>query len=391
MTYEKGVNLDWLVYITKIAYQPVMAGFMYLVANQYKVSKEIRLRRGTIDSVSDLHRRRNLSLGIIVVLSTLEGLYSVICGPKDVFLADREYYAIRFERESFRQANSLGVYYIQHLLNHYTHNPYVFFYVSGLLFLLVTLLAYRYSMDVTLLFFGLLCCSQYLMYGCYQIKQAIAIAISGLAIVLLLRYHSLAIPGLLIAIAICFHEIAWIMIPLCIAIRYSDRLSVKLICYITLAATILWFPEISRRVITLINRYIPSVSLQVTQYVDETGAVSTHSGRLLSVLKGIPFYYVALIGLVKSEDLKNKINNYDAYMMISMIISATSVLNLWNYWLWRFGELLYIPYFCFVCKIHASLEDKRERINFATIVLGFLAIFTYRKLFMCYFQYGGII
>ncbi len=384
--------MEWLEYFLKIIYQPIFAGFIYIVVKGKTIQeKELIVSFGSNHQRAFMSRNHRIGLFLIVFLGVFEGIYSVICGPENVFLADREYYAIRFARGTYSSASSLGIYYLTFILNKISYNPYVFFFVAGWLFLIITLIAYNESDDSTPLFFGLLCVSQYLMYGCYQIKQSFAIALSGLAIVILLKERKKVLPGLLIALAIYFHEVAWIMIPIFVVIIFSDKKLVKYSMYLILIVMMLGFRDISRIAVSYISRYIPSLSMQMVQYIDETGSIETGNSSILIILKGAPFYWVFIYSLFKRNDLKPQIANFDAYFLITVIISATSLLSAINAWIWRFGELLYIPLFAFICQINDKLESDRDKKTFKYITLVLFAIFTYRKLLICYFNYGGIV
>ena len=390
--------MEWLLYIAKILYQPAMTGFMYLVVNQYRQSSEKRKRSNVAIGNSmrphtrgSSSNRVNLSIWLAVLLSLLGGVYSVICGPENTFLADREYYADKYATGTFLPVNSLGIYHIQNILRPFSQNPYVFFFATGTLFLFFTLLAFRNSEDADSQFFLLLCVSQYLMYGCYQVKQSLACALSGLAVVLLLRYKRPLLPGLLIALAICFHEAAWAMVPVFLAVVFSDNTLIKSTTYICLALLIVFFPTISRTIVLFVGKYMPGLSLQMTNYVDDSGSLVADGTRVLSVLKGAPFFIVTVYSLVRGKQLKQSIRDYDAYALICVVISATTLLGAWSTWMWRFGELLYVPFFAYVCKLFSTIDRRDERILLkAAIILSF-ALITYRKLVVCYFSFGGII
>ena len=318
--------MESAVYLLKILYQPLMVCILFLAIRKKKYqTKSTKVRFSY--SRTHIFYRSNHGIGIlqIILLSSLQGLYSVICGPYRVYLADREYYAIRFANGTYNIGSSVGIYNIQKFLNNFSHDPYVFFFVSGCVFLVITIVAYNESEDASNLFFAFLGASQYLMFGCYQIKQSMAMALSGLAIIILLKGNSKIIPGLLIVLAIAFHEVAWIMIPIYFIILLADNKVIKVIMYVTLFIIIFFFKDLSRIMVGLISRYIPSLSLQMVQYVDNTRTFATGSSAFISILKGMPFYFVTGFSILNRNELRSNIKQYNAYFLISIFVSFTSI------------------------------------------------------------------
>lgn len=384
--------MDWIVYILKILYHLFLTYTVYFVVKHCdRYRKPLYIRVSPNKSIRGWGNTHSIGLFAALLLGCLEGIYSVICGPQGVFLQDRWYYAFRFTNKSFNPSASLGIYYIQKFLWSMTDNPYVFFFVSGTLFALFIILAYEAIDDISPVYFVLIGASQCYLYGLYQIKQAMAFAIGGLAIILLLEQKKKISSALLIAVAMCFHETAYILIPIYILAIFSDKKWIRYLAYIGIVITTIGFRSVSGVAVKYISQYVPSLAAQMAQYMDSSGSLSVGDSRFIVIFKGIPFYFLTWFAYNKRNELKSKIDNYDIYFLISIVVSATALIAGWDIWMFRFGELLYLPLFAYAGKIWDNLENKRSKQFFMYLFVLLLAFFTYRKIIISYFNNGGIV
>lgn len=340
----------------------------------------------------ELYRRDEWSRGIgvmtILCFCLLEGIYSFICGPYHVYLVDRGVFAARFIRGHYSRSSSVGLYYIQNILRQFTLNPDVLFFVVAFLFLLITMYAYNLSRDATPKALLYMCMSQYLLYGCYQLKQAMAAAFAALAIVGFLEKRKTAlIMGTVCSIA--FHESGLVLIPLFVIMYGSKSRMIQILGYTVLVSFVFFFSQSSRVAVRVVTDLIPSMKAQLAGYLDESGGIET-GGSILAALKGFPIYYITLRGFLERRKLKRAVPDTDRYLLLCMFASIATASTVWMEWMWRFSELVYLPVFIFASRMREELPEEKRNI-YDLVICGSLGFFTYRKLLISYFTYGGLV
>lgn len=378
--------MDIISYILKICYHLICTIIIYWAACKDS-NRKVILRAGNRTIYSKINPN-TLLLSSTLIICLLEGIYSFICGPYHVYLVDRGIFANRFARGIYSKTASLGLYYIQVFLREFTTNPDVLFFVVAVIFMFATLTAYNKSKDARPMALLYMCMSQYMLYGCYQLKQALATSFTAIAIVCFLEKKYLWCV-LSVALAISFHEAAFVLLPLIFALYGSKSKTVKYLSYAFLVLFVLFFTHFSRAGIGLFTRLIPEMSNQVSAYLDETGGFEA-TGSILTAIKGFPIYYITYMGITNRNNVKENIKNIDKYLLVCVYASAATMASAFMPWMWRFSELVYIPVFLFAALLRENLEEKKKR-EYDLIICLSLAFFTYRKLIISYFTYGGII
>ena len=379
--------MDNAVYILKILYHLLCTFLIYGLART-ACGKSLTIHAGSRILYTKDTNSRSIILGSFLIICLLEGIYSFICGPYHVYLADRRVFANRFVGGYYTKAASIGLYYLQDFLRLFTNNPDVLFFVVAFIFMAATLLAYNTSKDSRPMALLYMCMSQYMLYGCYQLKQALAAAFAGLAIVLFLD-NKKALSIIASVLAIMFHETAFVLVPLFIVIYGSKSKIIKYSSYAFLILFVFFFSRFSMVGIRIFTNLIPDMANQVSIYLDETGGLET-GGSILTAIKGLPIYYITYIGFSNRDRLRNRIINIDKYLLICVFASVATLSTTFMSWMWRFSELVYFPVFIFAALMRDELETKRKR-EYDLIICFSLAIFTYRKLIMSYFIYGGLV
>lgn len=375
------------VYLSKILYHFFLSFILYKIAvycEKHTKSLAIVFNKRKIFNI---RKKRSLHLFFIIVFCFLEGIYAIICGPQGVYIADRAFYAKRFSLDIFTPASSVGLYYIQSFLRELTDNPDVLFFVVGALYLLVTCIVYNKAQtDATV--WILIGASQYLLFGCYQLKQALASAFVAMSIIFFQRDNKIFCFFCLV-IAILFHEVAWVMVPIYFILYNEKSKIIKFVGYSALILSILGFNYMSNYAISIATGIIPGMSSQLALYVDSAQELIVDN-NFMTICKGLPFYLITIEGIVYRRELKNIIPKYDACLFLSCFVSTMYFLSAFMYWMWRFGELVYLPVFIFASQLYQKSNNKNAKIVFYLIIV-LLALFTYRKLFISYFTYGGLV
>ena len=374
--------MEKIVYILKIICYFIFVFIMYQSAKRYRYKQ---LKSNANHKYRDIER---ISIICIFILAIIMGGYSLICGQIP-YGGDRGNYATRFSSDihkEFVKNNSLGLYYLQEFLHIFSYKPELLFFVVPFLYLFITLVAYRMCEDVEPLAILLMGLSLYCLFGFYMFKQCMAIAFIAVSFVAFTKKKKLLFIGS-IFLALCFHESSWIVIPLYIASIGSKNKFIRIVEYILIIVCVIFFSQINQILIQLTS-FIPGMDKQISGYLDESGGMEGDL-NVLTAFKGLPYYIITIVGFLKREQLKEKIKNYDTYMIFSVFASATTVLSSFMYWMWRFGAYCYFPIFVFASLIHRELEDNKEKVYFKYILVVIFFTLVLKQLSQYYFYYGG--
>ncbi|MBR3162061.1 MAG: EpsG family protein [Bacilli bacterium] len=368
--------MEEIIYVLKIIIYFILVFFLYFLT--LKSSK------------IDFNEKKRVKLIIVILFCILFGFYSLICGQYP-YSSDRGNFAFRFEKDmylSYVKSESYGLFLLEKLLHLISHDPKILFFSVAFIYLFLTLLSYDRVKDkepFALLIIGL---SAYFSYGFYMLKQCIAIGFIALSFA---EYSKKKIKQSIVCIffAILFHESAWIIIPVYLAMSLNKNNFFKIMSYILLICCALFFSKINIIIINIFSTIVPSLSSQMSIYLDNNGSLQENLNTM-TILKGLPFYFILLFGLLNRKQLKYKIEMYDKYMFLTFFVSIATILSMFMYWMFRFATYCYFPVFIFSSLILRELENEKDRSLFSVSLILILFILTLRMWYQYYFWYGGI-
>ncbi len=221
-------------------------------------------------------------------------------------------------------------------------------------------------------------------YSFYQYKQAPALGLMALSFAYYQRDKKLYALLFMIG-AITFHESALAMIPLYVVIIGSGKKWVRIAEILFLFSCVVGFKYINIGFVR-ISSFIPRLDSQLQSYLDDTGGIGIES-NIATIIKGIPYYIITIVGLVNRYKLKDSIKFYDQYLTMSIFASVCVLMSAYMYWMWRFGSYVYFPVLIFASLIYREMGNNREL--FKWTVITSLAFFTFRAFAQYYFKYGG--
>ena len=372
--------IETLPLVGKIIYYLLFVLFLFLYArHKYEYGKN---KNG-----------KNVKFGFIAltIFAILFGIYGVICGPPGESIGDRHNYAVRFEvdryEESVKEA-SPGLYFIESIVHIFSNNSSILFFVISVIYFCINIYCYKNLKDATPLYLLLFFLSTLGLFGFYGLKQAMALAFVNLSLTeYFQRKRVLAIAFLIVAIL--FHEATWIVIPFFVLAKYCKGSKIRqIIIYACTIMITIFFPQISKFFLSIFG-YIPGMNEQLSSYVDETGSVMVDM-NFFTIIKGVPYYLITIIAIACREKLKDKVDNYDFLLALSVFCSIFSVLSMYMYWMFRFALYCYVPCFILASQLALYLQERDTRI-FKLLVAGILLILMIKVLTQYYFIYGGII
>lgn len=372
-------SLKILAYIVFIIITYVITNYSYRRSN-----RSITLQSHNSSYINFRNNKQRIGWLAIIFLSALIGLYSNIYS-KYPYTSDRGNYAIRFVNQ-WDDPWTPGLNLLADFLHIFTNEPKVLFFTVSFLCLFVTLIAYRIFDEAEPQALLLMSMSTYCIYSFYLLKQGPSIAFAAISLAALFKKKWLLSIALLI-IAITFHEAALILIPLYIVLLGAKKRLMRIFEYIVLILSVIFFSVASSVATEFIRQWLPNLTEQVSGYVDEGGNI-VQSFNFLTILKGFPYYVITFYGLWKRPLLKDKIKNYDRFLVLSTFASAVIIMSAYMYWIWRFAAYCYFPMFIFASLILRESAGKERQI-FYLLVGGTLFLFTIRYLFQMFFLYGG--
>ena len=341
--------------------------------------------------VSQYHiKNKKISYKTIIILTLIISLYSFV-STAHPYVMDKRVYAIKFSKDIYLEqvkSESTGLYYLEDNMHKLTYNPDILFFVVAFIYTFITLVAYKKSKRAKPFALLLLMLSEYMFFGFYQLKQCMAIALITLGLVEHENNHKIK-AYLLILLAIIFHEAALITIPLLIMLKGSDNKLIRIIEYLSFILIVLFFYPITNFILKIFIKLVPFLAYQLTIYLNDSGNFITDI-NFLTALKGIPFYTITLVGLLKRNELANKIPNYDKYLTITFFISITIVLSTYMYWFFRFGTFYYLFAFILAQELFENIKDSKNKLLFLILTAGTLLGLGIKLWLQYYFIYGGI-
>ncbi len=361
-----------MVYILKTILYYVIIAITFIVTSQYN------------------KKNKKTSFTIIILLTLMISSYSFI-STAHPYVMDKRVYATKFSHDIYLpqvKSESTGLYMLEANMHRVTYNPDILFFVVAFIYTFLTLLAYKKSKRAKPFSLLLLLLSEYLFFGFYQLKQCMAIALVTLGMVEHENGKKL-IAYLLIALAIIFHEAALITIPLLIMLRGSNKKNIRIMEYIGFILIVLFFYPITSFFIKLIIKLVPFLAYQLTIYINESGNFITKL-NFLTALKGLPFYVITIVGLVKRKEWKDKIPNYDKYLTITSFISLTIILSIYMYWFFRFGTFYYLFAFILAQELFEQIKEPKQKLLYLILTAGVLLGLGIKLWLQYYFIYGGI-
>lgn len=342
----------------------------------------------------DYKKQKNgnkLSIISIFIISLLFTIYNVFITKTSISLSgDRQNYLYAFN--GIRESSSVGLAIIINVIKSFTNEVEILYYASTFITMLVTLLAYRKCKEATPNSLAFIFTTQYVLFTFAGLKQCYANAFAALSIITALqkeKVKDILLSILFAIIAIFFHPTAYILIPILLLVLTKKSKVKNIVLLLLLVAIILSFEQLISVAGNIIEPYIPELTTKINQYIGENANDALGSTGRLAILKGIPFYIISIIAWINRDKLKDKIKNYDNYMVISIIASTTFITSFYNAWIYRLSYYFYLP----TAILFANIIDKSTRNNntklIKLLIFGTSTLLTLRYVFLIYSNYGG--
>ena len=255
-------------------------------------------------------------------------------------------------------------------------------------FMLFALCLSKYCSIEAVLF---LSASYFVFVTLTALKQSPVCALAALMFVLLIErkgiiYDIFAI--LIIIVSSCLHSTGFMLIPLYLLLKlnYKNKMRTTVMMIILVIAFVFFQPA-AQFVSTRFANVIPIFGERVSGYLANEITVDAGDKSGFIILKGIPYYILAVIGLV---DRKLHADNphYDKYLILSVIGAISAMMSIYSYWYIRITYVFFLPFYILFSMIMSKRKGK-DRIILIVLIIGSLAFFTFRSVILNYVNYGG--
>lgn len=360
-----------VIALFKIFLYYVVVFFTYYVAKSYeKKSAKIPMH-----------------MKIIICFLFVGYLYLATAVP---YVMDKRIYALKYSNDIYLNQvydDSIGLWVITKILHIFSYNPMFLFSVVIFAFMYLTLVSYEKIEDADSFTLLLLLLSEYPFFGFYQIKQCLALGFVSLGFAYYLnkkRYASF----ICFIIGILFHETALIVFPVLLVMKGSKKKIIRLLEYLLLFITCIFFAKISSFILSIISTLFPSLYSNWNIYLKGNYIISNLN--FMTTLKGLPFYIMVFLFLILGIANKSKIENSNKYLILSVFNCFFIILSGYMYWMFRFGSYFYL-FNCIVGSlVYKNIAIESNKKIYCFTVLTTFIILGIKLWLQYYLIYGGI-
>ncbi|MFJ7186833.1 EpsG family protein [Lysinibacillus xylanilyticus] len=319
----------------------------------------------------------------IFLIAIILSLYSAYLATSG-YLTDTERYAWSFLYRYPAYNNSLMVLFdsgteigfllINILIAGFTDNPYWLFLIVGFITTFINLYsAAKISKSYTLLVF-LYLVSLYFFYSTFLLRQILAVSFVNLAFISYLREQKYKYFFYCI-VALSFHATSLILFP--IFFIFKKVKTSKDYFYLIIISIIVFISFGS-----IFNVLLPKLPY-INQFLNvEEMNLSTGGGSFTSIFKGIPYYLLTILAIVRRNKLKQMMYKADFYILCSVFYSISWLLTYNMYWFFRMGMYFLLPTLVLVPNLFSTIRNPKRRILYYFIFIFTLIIITYRQIFI---------
>jgi transmembrane protein EpsG len=261
---------------------------------------------------------------------------------------------------------------LNYLIGIFTENSFLLFFILALITTFINLyFLARVSKNFALLLF-LYLISLFFFQSIFLLKQTLAVAFVNLAFLsyikgFRLRYIMYSI------VAFSFHATAIILFPFLLILK--NWKSGKVYFYIILISFITMFlfgP--------IFNSLLPNIPFIGNYLNADNLELSSGGGSFTAIFKGIPYYLLTMLALIKRNSLKKVMFKADFYILCAVLYSVSWLFTYNMYWFSRMGWYFMLPTLVLVPNLFSTIKNPKERVLIYIIFIFILMTITYRQI-----------
>lgn len=313
-------------------------------------------------------KEQKISISYIILVSILFVIYNAFCTHLSTRIGgDRSNYLYEFL--GYR-STSIGLTYIFNLVKIFTNDIRYVYYLTTFICSYITFYCLFRDKNSNVYSLTFLLCTDFIFFTFVALKQCYVCAIMCLIYYIIFNYnkrHKYLIVSLLVYIACLFHSTGFILILIVIIFYLYKNKKINPVYIIMLFAIfLLFFSNIIALLSRILYIYMPSLSDKIYEYFYSPGV---YTDSKLIFLKGLPFYIVSILGIVKYKKYR-KIDNYDKLLILCSIGSIAYFISIISYWMYRITAIFYLPLsLLFGIIINNEKKGKNKLVYFLLCVL----------------------
>ena len=265
-------------------------------------------------------------------------------------------------------------------------------YLTTFLCCFVMLAAYKESDLATPEALAFVFASNFVFFTFTGLRQALAgIFVNIFFVLMLSEKKSLAKDLLCILLAIVsvqFHITGYILLPIYLLLKLNYNNGWKsAVLFIALILILFFMEPILRQLARISSGNISILANKINDYMTQDASQASESG--LSLLKGLPYYFLTYYAASRRKEMTKIIPYYDKYLVISGIASMFALSTIISYWFSRFTLLFIFPCSILYCILLQGEQDKKRSQLLKFAVIAPLLLFTLRANLLVFINYGG--
>lgn len=338
---------------------------------------------------NNLKSKNKISLFTILIISLLFTFFNIFSTNISLeYGSDRIIYAYEFT--GVRSSGSVALDFLFKIFREFGGNIKIFFYFTTFVCVFLTLLAYRISKKTNYKVFILLLTSEWILFTITALKQTYACVFSCFFFIFLIEYdnkkYGTIFSVIFAIIASMFHITGLILFPLFILVKMKKITEKKLmILLLLIILSIFLLKPISLFFKEIVGIFFPAYEIKINSYFTrETNILEVSS---FSFIKYLPIYYIAILGIIKKKYILD-IENYDHYLIISVLGAGLVGYTVVSYWFYRFNGIFYFPMFIFYKLLNSKIKNILEHNCNNIIVYGGSLVILMRKIILIFINYG---
>ena len=247
----------------------------------------------------------------------------------------------------------------------------------------------KYTSPYTLMF---ILSTNFVFFTFTGLKQSIAAVFANVFFLIILSDKRNVITDIVCWIAILFacsfHVTGYILVPLYFILRLNYRNNKRsLRILILFLISILFMRQILLGLAYVSGSILPLLSNKITEYLAEDTQQTTEG--TLAVLKGVPYYALALYAFKRRNKYVNRIPKFDQLFILSVVVALLAFSTIISYWFSRFTVLFVFPAGVLFGQMIKESDNKVDKHNLEILVLIPMLFFTLRSVLLVYVNYGG--
>ena len=372
--------LAFMVYICYICF------FFFFYRNIKIYSLQPMFGNAKLIKKISLNNQLDFSWVKLIFFSLIYTFINIFVGTDKVRMyGDRTAYLDGYLQQ--RPMDTIGLEYIAEISRLLSKQDFiVFLFLVSTISILLMLLAIKSSKNVSWAGILLFLSSSILIDFFYLFKQGIAISLSSIAIILFIEgnFKKKLLAYLFSMTAFFFHETSVIVLIFFIFTYFVRFPFFKTISIISSLIIYLNFNFLYNLLINS-HPFLYENFKQFTIFFSN----ENYSQNTFHIFKFTPFYVLSFYLYFRRHVLKNLVDKFETYFLMSLLVSFVSLLSYEIYWAYRLSLYFYLPLLLFAGRIY--LLDSRyffTQLLFLFSVLFFFMI-NLRFLFMILVLQGG--